>query len=183
MNKATKGAIAAAAAAVLLLGGAGSLAYWTASGTVAGGTITAGDLALSAPSCGSGWTYDAGEEVPGATFTPGTSLLVPGDVISETCTTTLTATGEHMRGTIAVSTPDAITPYVVSVGAVTGATPALGTGNEFTEANDGNTLSITITVTFPDNGDPGGDTTGDNQYQQASAALSSITLTATQVHS
>ena len=34
MKKSTKGAVAAGAAAVLLMGGAGSLAYWTASGTI-----------------------------------------------------------------------------------------------------------------------------------------------------
>lgn len=44
MKKSTKGAIAAAAAAVLLLGGGTTLAYWTASVDIAGGTITAGEL-------------------------------------------------------------------------------------------------------------------------------------------
>ena len=177
MKKSTKGALAAGSAAVLLLGGAGSLAYWNAQQTVAGGAISAGNLALSSPSCGSGWTYDSGEQAPGATFTPGSSLLVPGDVITETCTTTLTATGEHMRGTIGASTPGSITPFVVGVGSVTGATPALGGAgsNEFTEANSGNTLSIRITVTFPAG--------SDNTTKLASATLDAITLTATQSHS
>ena len=39
MNRTTKGAIAAGAAAVLLLGGAGSLAYWSDCQDAAGGTI------------------------------------------------------------------------------------------------------------------------------------------------
>lgn len=51
MKKSTKGAVAAAATAVLLLGGGTSLAYWTATGTAAGGSITAGTLTLSAATC------------------------------------------------------------------------------------------------------------------------------------
>ncbi len=41
MNKTTKGALAASAAAVLLLGGAGSLAYWSDAETIQGGDVTA----------------------------------------------------------------------------------------------------------------------------------------------
>ena len=48
MKKSTKGAVAAAAAGVLLLGGAGSLAYWTADGAADGGSITAGGIATPA---------------------------------------------------------------------------------------------------------------------------------------
>ena len=62
MKKSTKGALAAGGAAVLLLGGAGSLAYWTASGSVPGGSLTSGSMTLSSVTCGS-WTYggvDAG---------------------------------------------------------------------------------------------------------------------------
>lgn len=173
MKKTTKGALAAGAAAVLLLGGAGSLAYWTSTGTVEGGTINAGTLSITAPSCGD-WTYDSSEAAAGATFTPGTSLLVPGDVISKTCTTTLTATGEHMRGTLVASTPSAATPFTVGVSSITDATTALGTGGEFTEANNGDTLSVTVTVTLPAN--------SDNTTKGATATLDDITLTATQAH-
>ncbi len=65
MKKATKGAIAAAGAGVLLLGGAGTLAYWTADGAAAGSDITAGDLDLTAGTC-SGWTYASGAAGTGA---------------------------------------------------------------------------------------------------------------------
>ncbi len=173
MKKTTKGAFAAGTAAVLLMGGAGTLAFWTDNGTVAGGTITAGDLKITAPSCGN-WTYDGGEQAPGATFTPGTSLLVPGDVITKTCTTVLTATGEHMRGTIVASTPTSISPYTVNVSAITDATTPLSAGQTFTEANNGDTLSVTVTVALP-----GADTASQN----VTKVLDAITLTATQVHS
>jgi len=59
MNKTIKGSLAAGAAAVLLLGGAGSLAYWTDAADIDGGTITAGTLTLDAGTCGD-WTYAAG---------------------------------------------------------------------------------------------------------------------------
>jgi len=176
MKKSTKGAAAAGIAAVLLLGGAGSLAYWTQTQDVTGGTIKSGDLELSAPDCGAGWTYDTGEDASGAAYAPGDSMLVPGDVISETCTTTLTATGEHMRGTITASTPSDISPFVVGVGTISDGTTALGTGGTFTEANSGDTLSVTITVTFPS-----GSTT-DPDTRNLSESLDNITLTASQVH-
>jgi alternate signal-mediated exported protein len=175
MNKSTKGALAAGTAAVLLLGGAGSLAYWNSTGTISGGAIKAGDLSITAPTCPGGWTYDSGETTPGATYTPGTSLLVPGDSISETCTTTLTATGEHMRGTIVASTPTAIAPFTVGVSSITDATTALASGGTFTEANNGDALSVTVTVTFPGS--------SDNTTKLASKTLDAITLTATQIHS
>lgn len=174
MKKTTKGAVAAAAAGVLLLGGAGSLAYWTDTATVTGGAINAGNLTLGTPSCGN-WTYDGGESAPGATYTPGTSLLVPGDVISKTCTTTLTATGEHMRGTITASTPNAITPFTVAVSSITDATTPLVPAGEFTEANSGHLLSVTVSVTFPG--------TSGNATKLSTATLNAITLTATQIHS
>ena len=52
MKKSTKGAVAAGAAAVLLLGGAGTLAFWNADGTAEGGTLTAGTLELTDLTCG-----------------------------------------------------------------------------------------------------------------------------------
>ncbi len=60
MNRSTKGAIAAAAAAVLLLGGAGSLAYWSADGEVGGDTITSGSFTLTALPTADGWNARLG---------------------------------------------------------------------------------------------------------------------------
>lgn len=177
-NKMFKGALAISFAALLLLGGAGSLAFWTATGTVSGAAIDTGQLALSTPDCSGGWTLDAAGG--GGTFTPGVTLLVPGDVITEDCTTTLTATGAHMSGTITADQNPAVTgapagTFTVAVGTVTDTT----TGNPadtFTNANNGDTLSIEVQVTFVDPG------TADNTTQNLTAALGDITLTATQSH-
>lgn len=88
MKKSTKGAIAAAAAGVLLLGGAGTLAYWTAETDTSGTTINSGHLALTGEDCGAGWTLDGGDP-----FT--NQPLVPGDTLTKTCTYTLDIAGEH----------------------------------------------------------------------------------------
>ena len=87
-----------------------------------------------------------------------------------------------MRGTIAASAPNDISPFTVGVGTITDATTPL-TGSTFTEANSGDSLSVSVTVTFPDTGDPGGPASGDNAFKLASATLNAITLTATQIHS
>lgn len=178
MKKSTKGALAAAAAAVLLLGGAGTLAYWTSSQDVDGGEISTGELALGAPDCGA-WQLDSAESAP-LTYADG-DPLVPGDVLTKTCTAELTAVGNHMRGTIEASQPEIDGPldgaFVVDTADLT-VNGAAATA--FTEANNGQDVGITITVTFTDPG------TEDNAYNVPgglSDTLDDITLTAVQVHS
>lgn len=174
MNKTAKGAIAAAAATVLLLGGAGTLAYWTDTATAPGGAIDSGHLELltddTNPGC-SAWTLDGGDP-----FVPGTTLLVPGDVITQTCTFTLSVAGEHMEGTVEASAPtitgDQELSDALTVG-VSGITLDGEDAETFTEANDGDALGVDVTVTFE------AATTG---AMDMTAALEDITVTAAQVH-
>lgn len=98
MKKSTKGAVAAGAAAVLMLGGAGSLAYWTAEADLAGSTISTGNLTLAAADCGAGWSIDGA-----AAFDSITDKLVPGDTLTRTCTMAVTATGKHLNADIATA--------------------------------------------------------------------------------
>lgn len=183
MNKSTKGALAAGAAAVLLMGGAGTLAFWTSSQNVDGGAIASGHLRLTADAtnvgCGA-WQLDSAEQVP-VTYNPG-DPLVPGDVLTKACAYTLEATGNHMRGALSLSAPT-LTPgagagtfgtdlqAAISAVTVGGATLP---GNEFTEANNNQAVAATITVTFLG--------TSGNASQDAQATLEALTLTATQVH-
>ena len=182
MNRTTKGVLAAAAAGVLLLGGIGSIAYWTSTQNVPGGTINAGHLALVVDGAESGcgpWTIDTAEVGPAA-YSPG-DPLVPGDVLSRECNFTLDAEGLHMRGNITASTP-------TLTGTLAGALSVSATGlminnvaaSSFDETNDGQKLTTTVTVTFTDPG------TADNTYNQVSpqltAALGNIAVTATQIH-
>lgn len=173
MKKTAKGAIAAAAGAVLLLGGAGSLAYWTDSATVDGGTVTSGHLQLLTDDTNAGcsaWQLDGGDP-----FDPATSLLVPGDTVTETCAFTLAATGDHMEGTVTASAAnisgDLADALDVTVSGITlNGAPA----TTFTEANDGQTLGVNVSVTFRPS--------SDNTTMDLSAVLDNITVTATQAH-
>ncbi len=98
MNKTTKGSLAAGAAAVLLLGGAGSLAYWTDDATVDAGVINSGFLTLDEGVCDAEWTY--------AGATAGTGIVenfVPGDVVTKDCTFIINADGDNLSATPTVS--------------------------------------------------------------------------------
>jgi alternate signal-mediated exported protein len=175
MKKSTKGAAAAAAAGVLLLGGAGSLAYWNSTASVPGGAINSGSLALGTPACGA-WTLDTLEPAPPATFTAG-DPLVPGDVLTKTCTFAITATGNHLRATLGVGSAS-FTPVNDLSADLTASAVFTVAGNpipaEITELNNGNVVSAAITVTFdPESG---------NESQSLGTVLSAITVTANQVH-
>lgn len=182
MNKSTKGALAVGAAAVLLVGGAGTLAFWTADETTPGATIDAGHLALLVDGtnvgCGA-WSLDSGESAP-ATWADG-DPLVPGDVLSKECAFTIDADGNHLRATVGVSTPNLTGTLAAGIDVdATDVTVAGTPATSFTELDDGDALAVTITVTFTDPG------TADNTYNDpgtdVSAVLDDITVTATQVH-
>jgi len=186
MNKSTKGALAATTAGVLLLGGAGSLAFWSDSVTIGGSTISSGHISLddtTAGDCaGADWVLDDGEATAGAVFDPASSTLVPGDSITKTCTFDVTAVGDHLRATLAATgggltllaagddlSPDVTTTAVFTVGGATATT--------ITEDNDGDELEATITLSFPYG------VTSDNLSQDDSLDLSDFTVALTQVHS
>ncbi|MFL6157648.1 MAG: alternate-type signal peptide domain-containing protein [Marmoricola sp.] len=178
MNKTSKGALAAVAGAVLLLGGAGSLAYWSDSANVAGGAVTSGKLTLTDTTSGTcasaAWTIDAAESPAGVAFNPATDTLVPGDVITKHCTYTIGAVGTHLRATVAASggaASGALAPALTTSGAFTVAGSPV---TSITSANNGNTLDATISVTF--------NPASDNTTQVQTATLSSFVVTLAQVH-
>ncbi len=179
MNRSTKGAIAAASAAALLLGGAGSLAYWSDSEDAAGGTINSGSLTLALDACDTDWTLDS----TGGTGGPlAGRLIVPGDSLTKVCTFDYTSTGAHLVSILSVGTPTfnassdtelaavltADATYEVDGDPITpgGTIPA---GNHVITAN--------IAVDFPYDGLT---TPLDNDTQSQTAVLDAITVTATQ---
>ncbi|WP_168200439.1 alternate-type signal peptide domain-containing protein [Protaetiibacter larvae] len=91
MNKLTKAGIATAAGIALLMGGAGTLAYWNESATVAAGTVQTGHLELTAGSAG--WADSISHIVPGdtATYTAAYTLSALGDNIDVDLSATLPA--------------------------------------------------------------------------------------------
>ena len=180
MNKSTKGAAAAAVAGVLLLGGAGTLAFWTDTINIGGGTINSGHLSLDDTtgddnSCvNAPWTLDSGE--PGTTFDPSTDDIVPGDTLSKVCTFEVNAEGNHLRANIVTTqgqTPSDISPPVTVNSSYT--VNNVSVPGSITEDNDGQELAATITVSFPYG-------TEDNSTQDGSLTVEGYTITATQVH-
>lgn len=175
MKNSMKGALAAGAAAVLLLGGAGSLAYWSSTTTVPGGAIASGTLTLSAPTC-SDWAIDTAE--PGAVYVPGTTKIVPGDVLTEVCTFDITAVGEHLRASLTPTAASFSDTSALTDQLVLGATYAIGGSPApatVTEANDGDEVTATVSVTFTG-------PSADNDSQTLTATLNDITITAQQAH-
>jgi len=182
LKKSTKGALAAGTAALLLLGGAGSLAYWTGEGTVSGGKITSGRLALEPTTtpC-TGWTLDGGDA-----FDPTTAKVVPGDTLTKSCSYTLTATGDHIAGTIEATQPTftaaddsdpALASALTATAAVTDRDADDAPLTSFGPAQNGHVVDVALSVTLPEG------TAVDNSTQGLAAQLAAITVTATQTHS
>ena len=99
MNKAMKGAIAAGAAGILLLGGAGTFAVWRDSATVDAGTVSTGQLSLSAAD--GTWTET---DTPLVQIDPETFQIVPGDSLTYTTAVTVKAEGENLQAELTVPT-------------------------------------------------------------------------------
>ncbi|MFV0429101.1 MAG: alternate-type signal peptide domain-containing protein [Arachnia sp.] len=187
MNKSTKGSIAAAAAAVLLLGGGTSLAYWTASADVDGGAITAGELKLTADACDTNWVYATGQASAGSAVT----LWVPGDVVTKSCTYTVTATGDNLLATLVTPTSVALTSTSAGAASTESATATASytlnnaalvdadtniAGMQISEASADRTLKVTFQVTFP-YGDATAVNANDTQGWEADFDAITVSLT------
>ncbi len=191
MKKSTKGAVAAAAAGVLLLGGAGSLAYWTADGVADGGEITAGTLTLTDGTCDEdGFVYAPGAAGAGTAV----DLFVPGDEVTTTCTFTIGATGDNLAATLSAPddasfTADGVTVTAPVVTSYTVDGVAAADGAVITDENNGDEVVATFnaTIDYGTADDPFGaaapTTPGvnGNLTQGITAALSELTVTLTQV--
>lgn len=106
MKKTTKGAVAAGAAAILLAGGAGTYAAWTAtSDQVAGGAVQTGHLKVTEkPGTDTGWKWVEGG-TPG-TAVGATDTLSPGDKIAYTGTYVLGIKGTNLTAKVDVVRTD-----------------------------------------------------------------------------
>ncbi len=171
MNKSTKGAVAAGAAAVLLLGGAGSLAYWQATGTLPGGTITAGTLTLTEDTAVSGWMLNG---TPIADADLATTLIVPGDELEYTGAYTIGATGKNLQADLEVTTTGASGDLAAAVTLTSAFTLDGTTVTTITDDNDGDTLLATVGIDFPFGADV------DNTSQGDSLDLTGVEIVATQ---
>ncbi|EFQ83858.1 hypothetical protein HMPREF0063_10574 [Aeromicrobium marinum DSM 15272] len=191
MKKSTKGALAAGAAAALLLGGAGTLAFWTADGVADGGSITAGTLTLTDGTCDPEFVYADGAASEGDDVV----LFVPGDIVTKDCTFEIGATGDNLEALLAA--PDTVT-FETDSGEVLTATvdttytiggdPAAD-GDTITSADDGAEVVVTflVDIDYGTADDPFGSAApttpgvNGNLTQGITAALDDLTVTLTQV--
>jgi alternate signal-mediated exported protein len=173
-NKSTKGALAASAAGVLLLGGAGSLAYWTSTQDVSGANINTGHLKLVSPACGAGWVLDGG-----ATYVA--QLLVPGDTLTKVCSFTVDASGAHLTADFDTTAPnisgDAALLAELGVNA-TYKVNTVGVASSNVLVVHGDVIEATVVVSWP----YGVEDNDSNVLAGLSATLDTITVTATQSH-
>lgn len=181
MNKFAKGSLAAGAGLVLLLGGAGTLAYWNDSADLTGGTINAGTLDLTAAA---GTWENAGAPIQDiAQWT-----MVPGDELTYTADLGLLAQGDNIQGNVVLDesfvsiTPAAADQIDVSFDVPQGATLPAGVTYEdevftFTQPSGETAVEIPIevTVSFPYDEDD-----EQNDSQGAVVELEKISFVATQ---
>ncbi|WP_456787551.1 alternate-type signal peptide domain-containing protein [Cellulomonas sp. P5_C5] len=152
MRKTTKGAIAVGAGVALLLGGAGTLAYWQVGTAVDSTTgIQSGTLTI-APKTGATtavWTWGTGS----TTFNPATQRIVPGDIVTRTQVFTVTGQGDHLKAEIALNLAPAVannaamlTALGTPVTTITGSTVTAPTTLTSAAGPTGTVLTITPNV-------------------------------------
>jgi alternate signal-mediated exported protein len=173
MERLTKAALATGGAAALLLGGAGTMAFWTDEGLATGTDVTSGTLAVTDGACGD-WTLDGGGAV--------TEGIVPGDTVTTSCALTVGGTGDHIAlGDITVTAPawaetNALTGALdVAVdGATLDGTPLVLPLVEPVAVDAASALVVTVAATFP--------TESGNDTQALTATLQNVTVQVTQAH-
>ncbi|GAA2237404.1 alternate-type signal peptide domain-containing protein [Herbiconiux moechotypicola] len=188
MNKLAKGAIAGAAGLVLLLGGAGTFAYWNSTADIAGGTITAGNLLVENTGGAGVWTDQNGTTINIATY-----RIVPGDTLTYTDTLTVTAVGNNLVAELALG-PESIAPADGGVPADVALAGFLEDGAVLTATGTGisgasptytvtagtagvsSVVTVAVTLAFPNANTAG----AENTAKLGAVDLSDMTLTLTQ---
>ncbi|MGO1973248.1 MAG: alternate-type signal peptide domain-containing protein [Propionibacteriaceae bacterium] len=171
MSKNIKGLIALAAACLLLLGGYGTYALWSDSEPIDGGEVAAGELKLEGATEGTWTDVSAGGE---GTPIPNIAefLIVPGDTLNYSATATVLAKGDNLTATIEAD-PASITGDAELLADLEVTTEVLvgdGTVAEITEANDGDTVGVTVTLAFS------ADSTNETQLQSVDLAALELVL-------
>lgn len=175
MNKTAKGALAAGTAAVLLMGGAGTLAYWTDSVEGGAGTVNSGELTIT-PGAAGAWTHNGT-----AVDNPQAVDAVPGDTfVYSGATYTIGADGEDLSASLTVNAAGLSTTGTFPAGAVTVDSDftlegsPLASSATITENNEADVVGVTITVDFPFG------TEADNNSQLKTVDLTEYVVTLTQ---
>jgi alternate signal-mediated exported protein len=139
MKTVTKAAIAGVAGVALLLGGAGTLAFWTDTQEGSEVTIATGNLDLGTPADGTGWALQQNaSDLPADTAEAASvpyvaQLLVPGDTLTKTVNIPVVLTGENNRARLDVTSANAagaldssLSAEILTINGVAVTTPADG---------------------------------------------------------
>ncbi len=188
MNKLTKAGIATAAGIALLMGGAGTLAYWNDSANLTGGDITAGTLKINTPVPAGTWTSDK----TGAIADIASYRIVPGEKLTYTTTVNISVVGNALTtvqaslGSAAITAVTATGPQQAANNALAAAlgssavltvtgTGVTGTG-PYTVPSSTSSLTVSATLSFP-NGAAG----AENGARAGQVNLSGFALTLSQL--
>jgi alternate signal-mediated exported protein len=166
MKTVTKTAIAGVAGVALLLGGAGTLAFWTDTQEGSEVTIATGNLDLGTPADGTGWALQQNaSDLPADTAEAASvpyvaQLLVPGDTLTKTVNIPVVLTGENNRARLDVTAANAagaldssLSAEILTINGVAVTTPADGeatvtlTTSQVAALTDGN-VPVTYRVAF-----------------------------------
>ncbi|MET0854759.1 MAG: alternate-type signal peptide domain-containing protein [Microterricola sp.] len=172
MKKITKAAIAGTVGAALLVGGAGSLAFWTDSAEgpqveIQSGQLDLGTIASTEQSWLIQQVVSGTTPQPAAAFNAASDLVVPGDVLTTTVDVPVTLAGKNLEAVLAVDV-DALSVGAEPTAADTALLAALQAGGvKVTKINGtavgsgvasvnltpasvtGGTVAVEIAVTFP----------------------------------
>lgn len=171
MNRLLKGAIAGAAGVALLLGGAGTLAYWNTSAGLVGGQVVSGTLQIDTVG-----TASVTHLATGATV----QRIVPGDTIVVTQAVDITATGDNLKAKLEVDVPNALAGILdypgvnLTLTAVDASGTAVAPLGNLTGAQAASIDRVLLAATFP--ADVGG-----TDGQGMAFDLSALALTLTQI--
>lgn len=203
MRTSVKAALAGVAGTALLLGGAGSLAFWNDTETQDGGTIQAGALNLTDANCGDGWVVT--DTTTKLDLFDADYRIIPGTSLTRTCTFTLRVSGTVTGKLKLDSGPATLDPsgtdstlkneltYEASyvVGGTGGASGPIAQtqSHDFTVADNGKVLTAITTVALPlgttaNNASNSmlGDKVGDVDRVSLKAVLDAVTVSVEQTH-
>jgi alternate signal-mediated exported protein len=152
MKKITKAAIAGTVGAALLVGGAGSLAFWTDTATPVAVDIQSGQLDLGLVAAGT-WTIQqnapgvspAQNVTPAPVFVPASDKIVPGDVLTTTVNVPVVLDGKNIKGKLEVNVQALVAGSTPVAAADTALIAALNAGGVKVTKIDGTAVAAGVT--------------------------------------
>ena len=149
MNTLVKGSIAAAVGVAVLMGGAGTFAYWNSSVGLTNQTVSAGNLVVTDPTPADGvWTVQKNGTGTATTIASIAAFrATPGDRLTYTKTVKVSASGDNLTATLSLGA-GSITPATASNAADTALSTYLQKTASISAVGTGiSTVGGTITVT------------------------------------